>query len=213
MACELAVNGREALERWRSGEFALLLTDLHMPEMDGYELTRAIRSEEPPGRRTPIIALTANALREEAVRCREAGMDAYLTKPVRLPQMKETIETWLANASSAKPSIPAVNLEALTALVGTDPVAIEEVLQAFRNSAAEARSELARSISEGSLQVASDVAHRLKSGARAIGATRLADCCEEIEIAAREGQLKVLQTLAPHFVKELQAVDRFLDER
>ena len=92
---EICVNGREALERWRSGNFAMVLTDLHMPEMDGYALATAIRAEEGAGRRTPIIAVTANALREEELRCRALGMDAYLTKPVRLPQLRAVIEAWL----------------------------------------------------------------------------------------------------------------------
>jgi CheY-like chemotaxis protein len=93
---EVCVNGREALECWRSGRFGLVLTDLHMPEMDGYALATAIRAEEGELRRTPIIAVTANALCEEELRCRNVGMDAYLTKPVRLPQLKAAIEAWLA---------------------------------------------------------------------------------------------------------------------
>ena len=60
-ASEVAVDGREALQRWRSGRYALLLTDCHMPKMDGFQLTAAIRAEEPQGKRFPIVAVTANA--------------------------------------------------------------------------------------------------------------------------------------------------------
>jgi CheY-like chemotaxis protein len=95
-AVQLAVDGREALERWRSGDFGLLLTDLHMPELDGYALATAIRAEEKGGPRKPIIALTANSLRDEALRCFAAGIDAYLTKPVQLPRLKAAIEAGLA---------------------------------------------------------------------------------------------------------------------
>ena len=102
---EVCVNGREALQRWRSGNFALVLTDLHMPEMDGYALATAIRTEEGAARRTPIIALTANALRTEELRCRDLGMDAYLTKPIRLPQLKAAIETWLGAAAQGISSV------------------------------------------------------------------------------------------------------------
>jgi CheY-like chemotaxis protein len=82
------------------------VTDLHMPEMDGYGLASAIRSEEGGGRRTPIIALTANALREEEARCLALGMDAYLTKPVHLAKLKAIVEGVLeASLVAASPSL------------------------------------------------------------------------------------------------------------
>ena len=93
-----AADGAEALARWRSGSFDLLLTDLRMPEMDGYALAAAIRAEEPAGTRLPIIALTANGLGPEAQKCRDAGMDGYLIKPVRLEQLRDVIAAHLADA-------------------------------------------------------------------------------------------------------------------
>ena len=100
-AAEVCVDGREALKRWRGGDFAMLLTDLNMPEMDGHALARAIRDEEPEGQRMPIIALTANALREEELGLRAAGFDGYLSKPVRLAQLRASIEAWLGPAQPA----------------------------------------------------------------------------------------------------------------
>ena len=84
-------DGLQALECWRSGLYALLLTDLNMPEMDGYQLTQAIRAEEARGRRIPIVALTANALRHEAERCRAVGMDDYLSKPAQLEAFEDVV--------------------------------------------------------------------------------------------------------------------------
>ena len=85
---------------WRAGKYALLLTDLHMPEMDGYALAEAIRREEASRgtareKRMPILALTANALRSEATRAEAAGMDEYLTKPLRLTLLKAALSRWL----------------------------------------------------------------------------------------------------------------------
>ena len=91
-------DGREALERWQSGDYALLLTDLHMPEMDGFQLTAAIRASEHGERHIPIIALTANALKGEADNCRAAGMDDYLSKPTRLADLEAMLSKWLPAA-------------------------------------------------------------------------------------------------------------------
>jgi len=93
---EVVENGQKALERWRDGDYALLLTDVHMPTMDGYELTAAIRTEEAQSNRSyiPIIALTANAMQGEADRCKALGMDDYLSKPVQLAVLKKLLHEW-----------------------------------------------------------------------------------------------------------------------
>ena len=97
-ACELRVDGVEALEAWQTGRYAIVLTDCHMPNMDGYELTRRIRElEQDSARRAPIIAVTANALSGEEARCQEAGMDDYISKPLDLLRLKEKLEQWLPN--------------------------------------------------------------------------------------------------------------------
>ena len=100
---DIAGDGREALELWRSGDYGLLFTDLHMPEMDGYELTTAIRAAETRADklvRIPIIAITANALKGEADHCRAIGMDDYLSKPVQLVNLKAMLEKWLPAVAS-----------------------------------------------------------------------------------------------------------------
>jgi CheY-like chemotaxis protein/HPt (histidine-containing phosphotransfer) domain-containing protein len=219
LAAEVAVDGREALARWRTGDYALLLTDLHMPLLDGYALTRAIRSEETPGKRIPIIALTANALRDEELRCLAVGMDAYLSKPVRLAQLRASIEEWLAPAQAAAAlpapiaATPPADLEVLVALVGDDPAVIDEVLQSFRHSAAESSAALDQAIATDSSQGAAGAAHRLKSAARSIGALRVGDLCDEIERAAKAQSAGELKALLPLFHAELDAVLKFLDSR
>ena len=98
-AGHVAVDGAEALRLWRAGPYAMLLSDLHMPNMDGYELAATIRREEAPGgAHLPIIALTANALHGEAERATTAGMDGYLTKPVPLATLREVLSTWIVPA-------------------------------------------------------------------------------------------------------------------
>src|SRR5690606_38252322 len=94
-AADMATNGREALKRWRSGNSALLLTDLHMPEMDGYALAEAIRREEAGAPALPIIALSANALKSEVARCTALGINSYLVKPASLASLQECMEQWM----------------------------------------------------------------------------------------------------------------------
>jgi methyl-accepting chemotaxis protein len=95
---ELAVDGEQALALARQGGFDLLLTDLHMPHMDGYQLTAALRADglrRPDGRALPVIALTANAQSGEAQRCLDAQMDDYLTKPTGLDTLGQMLDKWL----------------------------------------------------------------------------------------------------------------------
>ena len=101
-ACEIADDGEAALRLWRSGRFALLLTDCNMPIMDGFELTEAIRRSERQGVRSPIIAVTANAMQGEAMRCLERGMDDYLCKPMRIDALAAMLTKWLAPMQTAR---------------------------------------------------------------------------------------------------------------
>jgi PAS domain S-box-containing protein len=93
---DLARNGREAISAWALKQYDLILMDCQMPEMDGFTATAEIRRRERPGRRTPIVALTANALEEEKLKCFEAGMDDHLAKPFRKAELGQMLEKWTA---------------------------------------------------------------------------------------------------------------------
>ncbi len=97
LRAETAENGQVALSMWRDGRYAMVITDCHMPEMDGYELVREIRKIEAAEsrQRIPVIAWTANALAEEVERCRTAGMDELLVKPADLMQLRKVLAKWL----------------------------------------------------------------------------------------------------------------------
>jgi CheY-like chemotaxis protein len=96
--CAFAANGREAVEAARRNRFDLILMDCSMPEMDGYEATAHIRNfEEPLGRRTPIVAMTANTQRGDAEKCLAAGMDDYLAKPISFELFAAMLRRWLAD--------------------------------------------------------------------------------------------------------------------
>ena len=100
---EIADDGKAAFTLWRNKEYALVITDLHMPEMDGYELAKAIRGEESADSRIPILAYTANATKGERERVLEIGMDDYMTKPIQLPALNAKLSEWLEKAAATEP--------------------------------------------------------------------------------------------------------------
>jgi CheY-like chemotaxis protein/HPt (histidine-containing phosphotransfer) domain-containing protein len=220
----VANDGQAALVRWRQGDYTLLLCDLHMPVMDGYELVAAIRAEETADRRRPLLALTANALDGEAERCKAAGFDDYLTKPLPLTELKARLETWLPADASATPAaeeaadgvttdrtveVP-VDLGALTRLVGDDPAEVRAFLRLYRQSAATVVTELRAAREHGDGRQVGAAAHKLKSSARAIGATALADLCAALEAAGDLDRAERLEALWPRFDAALAAVDAHL---
>ncbi|MEA3269014.1 MAG: transporter substrate-binding domain-containing protein [Pseudomonadota bacterium] len=137
----LAEDGVVALERLHEHRFDALLTDCHMPRMDGFDLARHIRDEEGDGPRLPIIAITATTLAEEHARCRAVGMDASLLKPTTLATLQEALSAlWTgdvpAGAGGAAEEPPTLSLDDLHAALGTDPAAIG-LAQVFLSSLAD----------------------------------------------------------------------------
>ncbi|MBA4263695.1 MAG: hypothetical protein C0453_01315, partial [Comamonadaceae bacterium] len=191
--------------RWRAGRdqqrHALLLTDLHMPGIDGYTLAATIRTEEGDGARIPILALSANALRGEIDRCRSAGMDDYMSKPVQTGELDEMLKRWLPLDEIRSPvvvdqddceelDVIEVNVgpcayddQALAELVGDDPAVLAEFRQRFVLTAFKTMDEMRRAASTGDIATLGNLAHRLKSSCRVIGAVSLAECCDRIEHA------------------------------
>ncbi|TIV18939.1 MAG: response regulator, partial [Mesorhizobium sp.] len=103
LSYRIAGNGRTAVEMYRALRPRLVLMDVSMPEMNGYEATRAIRAMEAQnGERTPIIGVTAHALKGDREKCIEAGMDDYLPKPVSPDRLGAKIGTWLSETVTAK---------------------------------------------------------------------------------------------------------------
>ena len=123
---EVAADGLIALEMFRSGRYALLLTDCHMPNMDGFELTAAIRKAEPEGTRLPIIAITANAMKGEFKHCLEGGMDGYLSKPLRLNELERTLAKWLPLAAEWSEKIQEGSSDKATELLSNNLASAEK---------------------------------------------------------------------------------------
>ena len=225
IAADIVGNGRAALERWRGAHYAALLTDVHMPVMDGYELTATIRAEEAGKRRIPIVGLSANAVKDESQRCRTAGMDDYLSKPVRLQLLDDTLARHLppvapramSPAAPIDTRVPAQAMQApldatvLELLVGSDPALVDEFLQEFRRGAADALQNVQEAARDRGVARIGDVAHRLKASAAAVGATALHDLCEQLEMTCDTHDWASVEAVLRAFGQEIQRVDKHLD--
>ena len=200
IAADAADDGAAAFKAWLRGGYAAVLTDLHMPEMDGYELAQRIREGEAEGgeSRTPLIAVTANALKGEEQRCLAIGMDAYITKPIGMDKLRATLERWLSvEDQSAGPTLAArarqtepIDRSVLEAWLGDDAAAVASLLRKFARTAREAEAEIGaavRSGSLGSLAAAAATAHKLNGAARSVGAIGVADASAAIEHAGKAG--------------------------
>ncbi|MDB5415972.1 MAG: hypothetical protein JWR10_4307 [Rubritepida sp.] len=187
VAATTADDGARGLAAWRRDRPAVVLLDIHMPVMDGFELARAIRGEEARGQlaRTMLIAVTANALKGEAERCYAAGMDGFLTKPVTLDGLSRVLGRFMPGLGrDGVPSGGALfDPEALRGLFGQDRERLLGILDSFAEQAAH---DIARLHAASGLPLA-EAAHRLKGSARMVGARLLAEAAQAMEQAAREG--------------------------
>ena len=223
-AAEIAENGGEALRLWRAGDYALLLSDLHMPDMDGYTLAETIRREEAQRgtswrERMPILALTANALRGEAMRAQAAGMDEYLTKPLQLNLLKAALTKWMPRAGpetmpAELPQEPrgaqaahGVDVAVLKGLVGDDPQLVQRLLADYRASAERLAQDVRMARSADDTRRIGAIAHQLKSSSRSIGALALGDLCAELENACRSATREEVARCVVKFEAELREVD------
>lgn len=196
--CDIVENGREALKQWQRQAYDLVLTDLHMPELDGYALISQIRTLEETGRHTPIIALTAVAITEERSRARSLGFDEYLVKPVQLDQLSNALTQYLrgnpingcnlqleAEVTTAPPAEQLFQVETLEQLLGNDQAALPEFLTLWLKTSADNMETLRTAFEESDYVGVAGIAHKLKSSSRAIGAPALGAALEQMERLAK----------------------------
>ena len=198
-----AADGLAGLRAWQAGAYDIVFADIHMPQMDGFEMTAEIRRIEAAEARphTPIVAVTANALAGEDERCRAAGLDGYLSKPVSLTRLRATLQRWLQDTATA---LPAIDRSVLDPWIGDDEAARRDLLRKFAATALESRQDVEAAMTEGDLPALAAAAHRLKGSALAVGARALADAAGILERTARAGDRAACQDSLGPLAVEVQ---------
>ncbi len=177
----VARNGREAVEMALANDYAAILMDCQMPELDGYEATRRIRAQE--RRHVPIIAMTAHSLPGDRERCLAAGMDDFLSKPIRAEQLEAIVKRWLSGEDSEEV------LDQATIAELRDTLTLEmreSLIQEFEESLPKCVADTVGAAQSGDQLELRRVAHILKGTAATFGATRLEFACQRLEHTSRD---------------------------
>ncbi len=185
---EIANNGKEALERWERESFDLILMDVQMPEMNGFEATGLIRERERgTGQHMKIIAMTAHAMKGDRERCLAAGMDAYLSKPIKVSELDKTILELSAQVESSS-AHDLFDFEKAVAALGGDEELLREVVTLFLQHGPQMLKELRAAVDEGKDVESQRKAHSLKGALLCLGADRVVSIAQAVENQAASGQ-------------------------
>ena len=187
-------NGREALAALEREAFDLVLMDVQMPEMDGFEATRAIREQEiQTGRHLPIVAMTAHAMKGDRERCLDAGMDEYVSKPIQKGDLFRAIQAVTPAGGSGTERVEAVEslahvFDRQTALerVGDDEETLSEVIQLFLSDVPRQVDDIRTAIRERDHKRLESAAHSLKGAAGCLGGERTAAAAMRLEALSKQ---------------------------
>jgi CheY-like chemotaxis protein/HPt (histidine-containing phosphotransfer) domain-containing protein len=195
LGCEVHVvgDGKQAVEAFERNSYGFILMDMQMPVMDGLEATRRIRAFEGDAQRTPIVALTANAMMGTLERCLEAGMDDYLTKPLDISRLQDVLDRFMATPSDLEPTVIApmhrnlddVIKQRLQEVAGDDEEFAAELVSAFIMGGEEAILEMRAAAHRQDLEQLARAAHKLKGAANNMHVNRLALLTADVETRAR----------------------------
>ena len=207
---DVAENGLQALQKYRGGNYDMIFMDCQMPEMDGYQATVKIRQlEDGTPLHTPIIAMTANAMMGDREKCLKAGMDDYLSKPLRINHLRHILEAWfLLEEARAVPETgvrasvapheqePPVDMDQLRVFTDGDPEEEKALVTLFMEQARAMIDILRRNTGEAGKEAWKSAAHRFKGSSGNLGAMKLHHLCKRAETHFEDGEPKKLEMLA-----------------
>jgi PAS domain S-box-containing protein len=198
---EVAANGLEVLEALARQRYDVVLMDVQMPELDGLEATRRIRGSLAPADQPRVIAMTANAMQGDREQCLAAGMDDYISKPVRAEDLIAALERSAGACSRAGqmaaaprercvPPIDWATLDQLQSSLGGDPLVVLELVDLFLSDTPEQLAALRAAVEAGAAPDVQRLAHTVKASAAIVGATSLVAACQKLEELARSRSLE-----------------------
>jgi CheY-like chemotaxis protein len=222
---DVAHNGQEALEALERNSYAAVLMDVQMPGMDGHEATAEIRRREREaaggGPGTPIIAMTANAMQGDREEALAAGMDDYVSKPVKLDELEAVLKRWVSSPPESTPTmahptdsvdtqspIDRDALENLRELGG--PELLSELVEMFTHDAHTGLTALRKALEWDDADSVRQLAHSLKGSSGNLGAARVSNVCEELQRAGAAGRLEAVASLLEQLETEVERVSPLL---
>jgi two-component system sensor histidine kinase/response regulator len=214
----VASDGRKALAAWEQQPFDVVLMDIQMPEMNGWEATQAIREKEKEtGQHIPIVAMTAHAMKGDEERCIAGGMDSYVAKPIRMQELLAVLDeigdrkgsNVAAESPSKRPATDVLDLTAALERLDGDRALFEELAQVFKTECPKILSGMRRAVSDRDATTLEHQAHALKGSSANLGASAVSQTAFEIEKVARSTDME----RASELLKLLQGeVDRLYCE-
>ena len=208
---DVAGDGVEALAALELRAYDAVLMDCHMPEMDGYQATAEIRRREEGGAHVPVIAMTAGAMVADRERCLGAGMDDYLSKPVKTSELEAMLNRWVpstrapdpvdpvdpvdpfatvGSAPGADDALDAAQVDRLRYLAAAsgDPLFLQSLVERYVEKAVCQVAALRQAAARGDVTLVADLVHSLKGASATMGASDVASACEAVESAAAHGE-------------------------
>lgn len=192
---DAVANGREAIEALSRIHYDLILMDCQMPEMDGYEATAEIRRSEGNRKYTPIVAMTAHALTGDKEKCIAAGMDDYLSKPVKPEELRRVLELFCKAPStdpgdpSGPTTAPLVDIDRMHEMMGDRPVELDEILNLYLDQMGQNLHQLGAAVASGNHVEVELIAHNCAGTSANCGMNAVAIPLRELEAAGRTGCL------------------------
>jgi signal transduction histidine kinase/DNA-binding response OmpR family regulator len=205
-----AFSGKEVLQALGSRTFDLILMDVQMPEMDGFETTVAIRDmERSTGLHIPVIAMTAHAMKGDRERCLNAGMDDYVSKPINAGELYAAVARVMKLAIGAVEPAPFDVAKSLESFKGDEGLFME-LATCFRQEVPGQLAELRHAVETGNAGALEKTAHRLKGSIASFGANAACDLAQLLENLGREGKVEGSRELLARLEVELERMIRFL---
>ncbi len=223
-AVDVANNGQEAVDILTTKSYDLVLMDCQMPVMDGFETTRAVRKceMETSKNRTPIIAMTANAMQGDKARCLDAGMDDYVSKPINTTLLQAVLKKWLPKISVVNHDIETVVVDSslncpiemsrMSDLFEDDDEIIDELLEVFSNALMPLNAKLTAAVAGHTTEIKA-VAHEIKGAAYNVGAVILAKLTEQLEQISAQQNWSEIEALAIQIYAEIDRTKHFIENR